>query len=108
MLKINEVLNVEGTLFRILTILPHSIIWIDINLKNAFPSEVSKAEILKGLEELNIKRESDPYESYAFIQPIKGSKQELKRDQNYALIYPLISNDLFYIPAHSGNIIRAC
>ena len=33
MLKINEVLNVEGTLFRILTILPHSIIWIDINLR---------------------------------------------------------------------------
>ena len=65
MLKINEVLNVEGTLFRILTILPHSIIWINISLKNAFPSEVIKTEILKGLENLNIKRESDPYESHA-------------------------------------------
>ena len=57
MLKINEVLNVEGTLFRILTILPHSVIWININLKNAFPSEVIKTEILKGLENLNIKRD---------------------------------------------------
>ena len=94
MLKINEVLNVEGTLFRILTILPHSIIWINISLKNAFPSEVIKTEILKGLENLNIKRESDPYESHAFIKSIKGSKQELKRDQNYALVYPLISHEL--------------
>ena len=105
MLKINEVLNVEGTLFRILTILPHSIIWIDINLQNAFPSEVSKTEILKGLENLNIKRESDPYESHAFIMPIKGSKQELKRDQNYALVYPLISHELFYVPVQRGKII---
>ena len=70
MLKINEVLNVEGTLFRILTILPHSIIWIDINLENAFPIKLSKIEVLKGLEDLSIKRESDPYESHAFIQPI--------------------------------------
>ena len=106
MLKINEVLNVEGTLFRILTILPHSIIWIDINIENAFPIKLSKIEVLKGLEDLSITRESDPYEPHAFIQPIKGSKQELKREQNYALIYPLISDELFFIPTQRGKIIN--
>ncbi|ENU86607.1 hypothetical protein F973_00814 [Acinetobacter sp. CIP 102129] len=99
MLKINEVLSFESSLFRILTILPDSVIWINLDLENAFPIEVSRTEILKGLEDGNIKRAIDPHEPLAFIQPKKESIQEIKRDQNYALIYPLISHELFYIPA---------
>ncbi|MCB2301381.1 transposase, partial [Acinetobacter baumannii] len=105
MLKINEVLNFESSLFRILTILPGSVIWISLDLENAFPIEVSRTEILKGLEDGNIERTIDPYESLAFIQPEKESIQEIKRDQNYALIYPLISHELFYIPIQRGKII---
>ena len=106
MLKINEVLEFEGPLFRILTILPHSVIWISLEVENAFPVEINKIEILKGLEDGSIKRAIDPHESLAFIQPEKGSTQEIKRDQNYALIYPLISHELFFIPAQRGNIIN--
>ncbi|QIO07285.1 DDE-type integrase/transposase/recombinase [Acinetobacter shaoyimingii] len=73
--------------------------------KNAFPIEVSRTEILKGLEDGNIERAIDPHESLAFIQPEKESVQEIKRDQNYALIYPLISHELFYIPVQRGKII---
>lgn len=49
MLKINEVLSFESSLFRILTILPDSVIWISLDLENAFPIEVSRTEILKRL-----------------------------------------------------------
>ena len=104
-LTINEVLSFEESSFRVLTILPHSVIWINLDLENAFPIEVSKTEILKGLEDLSIQRESDPHQSIAFIQPEKGSIQETKRDQNYALIHPLISHELFFIPAQRGKII---
>ena len=105
MLKINEVLSFESSLFRILTILPDSVIWISLGLENAFPIEVNRTEILKGLEDGNIERAIDPHEALAFIQPEKASIQEIKRDQNYALIYPLISHELFYIPAQRGKII---
>lgn len=105
MLKINEVLSFESSLFRILTILPDSVIWISLGLENAFPIEVSRTEILKGLEDGNIERAIDPHEALAFIQPEKESIQEIKRDQNYSLIYPLISHELFYIPAQRGKII---
>lgn len=105
MLKINEVLSFESSFYRILTILPYSVIWIRLDLENAFPIEVSRTEILKGLEDGNIERAIDPHESLALIQPEKESIQEIKRDQNYALIYPLISHELFYIPAQRGKII---
>jgi hypothetical protein len=36
MLKINEVLSFESSLFRILTILPDSVIWISLDLKMLF------------------------------------------------------------------------
>ena len=105
MLKINEVLSFESSLFRILTILPYSVIWIRLDLENAFPIELSRTDILKGLEDGDIERAIDPHESLAFIQPEKESIQEIKRDQNYALIYPLISHEFFYIPAQRGKII---
>ncbi len=106
MLKINEVLSFESSLFRILTILPHSVVWINLDVENAFPVEINKTEILKGLEDSSIQRTVDPYESLAFFQPEKGSTQEIKRDQNYALIYPLISHELFFIPTQRGKIIN--
>ncbi|MBF7695299.1 DDE-type integrase/transposase/recombinase [Acinetobacter rathckeae] len=105
MLKINEVLSFEDSLFRVLSIHPHSLIWINIDDESAFPIEISKTEILKGLEDLSVQRETDPHQSLAFIQPEKGSTQESKRDQNYALIHPLISHELFFIPAQRGKII---
>ncbi|GAA5001005.1 hypothetical protein GCM10023206_03250 [Acinetobacter puyangensis] len=105
MLTINEVLSFEGSLFRILTILPHSVIWISLDDESAFPIEIRKTEIFKGLEDLSVQRETDPHQSLAFIQPEKGSTQESKRDQNYALIHPLISHELFFIPTQRGKII---
>lgn len=60
MLKINEVLTFESSLFRILTILPDSVIWIRLDLENAFPIEVNRTEILKGLEEGNIEKNNRP------------------------------------------------
>ncbi len=106
MLKINEVLSFESSLFRILTILPHSVIWINLEVENAFPIEITKTEILKGLEDSSIQRAVDPHETLAFFQPEKGSTQEIKRNQNYALIYPLISHELFFIPSQRGKIIN--
>lgn len=106
MLKINEVLSFESSLFRILTILPHSVVWINLDVKNAFPIEITKTEILKGLEDSSIQRTVDPHASLAFFQPEKGSTQEIKRDQNYTLIYPLISHELFFIPTQRGKIIN--
>ncbi|WP_180060015.1 DDE-type integrase/transposase/recombinase [Acinetobacter sp. YH12135] len=106
MLKINEVLSFESSLFRILTILPHSVIWINLEVENAFPIEITKTEILKGLEDSSIQRAVDPHETLAFFQPEKGSAQEIKRNQNYALIYPLISHELFFIPSQRGKIIN--
>ena len=73
---------------------------------NAQGHEITKTEILKGLEDSSIQRTVDPHESLAFIQPEKGSTQEIKRDQNYSLIYPLISHELFFIPTQRGKIIN--
>ena len=44
MLKINEVLSFESSLFRILTILPHAVVWINLDVENAFPIEITKTE----------------------------------------------------------------
>ncbi|MFH4263835.1 transposase, partial [Acinetobacter baumannii] len=60
---------------------------------------------LNGLEDSSIQRTVDPHEPLVFFQPEKGSTQEIKRDQNYARIHPLISHELFYIPAQRGKII---
>ncbi|MFH3663592.1 transposase, partial [Acinetobacter baumannii] len=71
MLKINEVLSFESSLFRILTILPHSVVWINLDVQNAFPIEITKTEILNGLEDSSIQRTVDPHEPLVFFQPEK-------------------------------------
>lgn len=105
MLQINEVLKKDELLFRVLAIQTNAIIWINLDQSNVFPTQVSKLDILNGLEDLSIERSPDPYEHLAFVRPENGSTQELKRDQNYELIQPLIHHELFFIPKERGKVI---
>ena len=105
MLQTNEVLKKDELLFRVLAIQANSIVWINLDQTNAFPTQVNKLDVFKGLENLTIERSVDPYEYLAFIRPEVGSIQEIKRDQNYDLIRPLVHHELFFIPQERGRII---
>ncbi|MFT0692810.1 transposase [Acinetobacter bereziniae] len=107
MLQINEVLKKDASLFRILSIQANTIVWINLDQDNAFPTQVNKVDILDGLENLAIERSTDPYEHLSFTQPDYSSIQAIKRDQNYELIKPLINHELFYIPKERGRIIES-
>jgi transposase InsO family protein len=104
--RINEVINQDGILYRILAILSCDTVWIALNDDAAFPSIVVSSDLITAVERESLTRCADPYESLAFLLPEEGSIAKIKRDQNYALIKPLATEPLFFEPKIRSSIIN--
>ncbi len=105
MFQINEVLKQEDQTYRILAVLPNEIIWIQLNDDSAFPSIIEKSECIIAVENETLVHVEDPYLHISFLTPEQGSSMQIKRDENYELIKPLVLNPLFYIPKKRSEII---
>lgn len=105
MFQINEVLKQEDQTYRILAVLPDEIIWILLNDDSAFPSIIEKSECVIAVEDETLVHVEDPYLHISFLTPEQGSSMQIKRDENYELIKPLVLNPLFYIPKKRSEII---
>ena len=61
MFQINEVISVDGVAYRILAELPDEIILIALDNESAFPSVVSRQELLDAIDNEVLQRIEDPY-----------------------------------------------
>jgi transposase InsO family protein len=104
--RINEVINQDGNLYRILAILSSETVWIVLNDETAFPSLVVSSDLITAVECESLTRSADPYESLAFLLPEEGTIARIKRDQNYELIKPLATEPLFFEPKIRSAIIN--
>ncbi|MBL4900997.1 MAG: DDE-type integrase/transposase/recombinase [Colwellia sp.] len=93
MFQINEVVQLEDELYRILAIFQAEIAWIQIHNDRAFPSFTSKAEILSAIEDGTLVRKDDPFEYIAYETPEEGTVARKKRDHNFTLIEPIIIDE---------------
>ncbi|XPV76677.1 MAG: hypothetical protein ACNI27_01815 [Desulfovibrio sp.] len=99
MFTVNEVLEYEGSLFRILQILQKQIVWININDPKAFSTLMDTQELHAALETGVLIRTEDPFAQLSFEQPAPGSSAQKKRDKNYALLQEMITAGLSPIDA---------
>lgn len=106
MLRINDVLLSEKEHFRILSVLPSSVVWISLDKDTAFPAQVDKDELIQAIENGKIERAPDPFQNLVFQSPESDSTNQLKRDENHALIKPLIGHPQYYIPGIRSAIIH--
>jgi len=98
MFQINEVVQYEDELYRLLAIYSSKIAWISVLSDKAFPSFVSVSELQSAIDQEVLVRMADPYEFLAFENPKKDSIIRTKRDANYLLIEPIISDDEVFLP----------
>ncbi len=98
MYQVNEVVELEGTRYRILKITGNQLVWIPIQDKSAFPS----VELISSIEQLvcdeKISRTEDPYLFLQRDNPEPGSKALEIRDKNFRILKPLVEDPLFYLP----------
>ena len=106
MFRINEVINQDGKLYRILAILSGDTVWIAINDEAAFPSLVATSDLIAAIENETLTRSVDPYENLAFLLPEEGTVARIKRDDNYELIKPLACEPLFFEPKVRSTVIN--
>jgi len=98
MFQVNEVVQYEDELFRLLAIYQSKIAWIEVYNDKAFPSFVDLNELRSAVDEEILVRESDPYEFLLFERPEEGTVARTKRDANYSLIEPIIADDEALLP----------
>ena len=106
MFQINEVLQYEQTLYRILMVFDYYVLWIKVNDDKAFPEFVEIAELEQGFQDEVIKRENDPYSDIFTVIPELGSTAQIKRDENYAAIKPLIELEDCYESKARGRVVN--
>ncbi|NOU51290.1 transposase [Pseudoalteromonas sp. JBTF-M23] len=106
MFQINEVLQYEQTLYRILMVFDYYVLWIKVHDDKAFPELVEIAELEQGFQDEVLKRVADPYSDIATVIPEAGSTAQLKRDENYAAIKPLVELENCYEPKARGKVVN--
>ena len=106
MFQINEVISVDGVAYRILAELPDEIILIALDNESAFPSVVSRQELLDAIDNEVLQRIEDPYARLYYAKPDDGTKARELRDKNYQLIQPLISNPECMFPRARNRAVN--
>lgn len=106
MFRINEVLNFDSKLYRILADLSEELVWISMEDESALPVLVTKRELADAIEAEILKRSDDPYEKLYFLLLDDDSLAREKRDNNHNLIKPIVLDPCFYVPEVRSAIIN--
>ncbi|MDR4885511.1 hypothetical protein RD457_23010 [Serratia marcescens] len=106
MFRINEVLEFENERFRILSRFGSNLVWISIDNKSAFPSIIDLYSLELAIQDESLHRVEDPYSYLIMLSPEDGSTDQVKRDQNYKLIRPIIHLEEYYQPKQRAKAIE--
>ena len=106
MLRINDVYEYQQTKFRLLSEIPSGYIWININDKSALPESIDRFSLNTLIEEDACIFTQDPYENLCLVNEPINSSRAIKRDNNYALISPIILDPNHYEASARGPLIN--
>ncbi|WP_238929998.1 hypothetical protein [Vibrio vulnificus] len=106
MFRINEVLEYENERFRILSRFGSNFVWISIDNKSSFPSIIDLYSLELAIQDESLRRVEDPYSYLIMLSPEDGSTAQVKRDQNYKLISPIIHLEEYYQPKQRAKAIE--
>jgi putative transposase len=109
--QVNEVVQLEDKLYRLLLTTNIHAIWIDIEDQKAFPDIVELTQLESLLLQEKVTRVDDPYEDVINLLPEPDSKVAKIRDRNYQIIKPIIDDTKFYVKKirakHIADILEA-
>ncbi|ELV07889.1 Transposon Tn7 transposition protein tnsB [Wohlfahrtiimonas chitiniclastica SH04] len=107
MLRINDVYNNQGKNFRILKYLSEdTLVWIDIEKAKALPELISLRNLVELIEDGSCYLIDDPFSYLLLESPKEGTTAQIKRDKNFQLIQPVISDALYYQPETRSRLIN--
>lgn len=105
MFQVNEVLQLQSKLYRVLLTTNHYAVWILIEDKKAFPDIVELAQLESLLLEEKLIRADDPYRYVTNLQVKVDSNDAAIRDKNYLIIKPVVEDPNFYIKKTRTKLI---
>ncbi|AZZ95348.1 transposase [Hahella sp. KA22] len=106
MYQVNEVLSLDGALYRVLKIVGNHLVWISVEEKAAFPTVEELSSIEKLVLDEKLVRAEDPYAYLLNEMPEPGSKAAEKRDNHFQIISPLVGAPDFYVPEVRARVIK--
>ena len=106
MLRINDVYDYQQTRFRLLSEISSGYIWINIDNNSALPESIDRSSLNTLIEEEACTLTQDPYENSRLANEPSASSRAIKRDNNYALISPIILDPDHYEANVRGSLIN--
>lgn len=106
MLRINDVYDYQQTRFRLLSEISSGYIWINIDNKSALPESIDRSSLNTLIEDEACTLTQDPYKNLRLANEPSDSSRAIKRDNNYALISPIILDPNHYEASVRGPLIN--
>lgn len=97
MFQVNEVIQLEDKLYRVLLTTNTHAVWIAIEDQKAFPDIMELSQLESLILEEKLRRVEDPYRDIINILPESASKEAIIRDKNFQIIKPLVEDPNFYL-----------
>lgn len=106
MLRINDVYDYQQTRFRLLSEISSGYIWINIDNNSALPESIDRSSLNTLIEDEVCTLTQDPYENLRLSNEASNSSRAIKRDNNYALISPIILDPNHYEASVRGPLVK--
>lgn len=97
MFQVNEVIQLQDVLYRVLLIQKGHVVWISIEDQKALPELIELSQLESLIIQEKLIRVDDPFEYILDLLPERESKEAGIRDRNYQLIKPLVEDSNFFI-----------
>lgn len=106
MFRVNEVVSYDKKRYRILAIHQDVVVWILLDDEKALPSIEKRETLSQDILAETLLRVDDPYSDITYWRVEEGSTSQIKRDNNFQLIEPIITNPEFFLPTVRGPLIN--
>lgn len=105
MWQINQTFELEGVLYRILSITEFNVKWIELYNDKALPVDISVLELEELLSNQTLRPVNDPYLSSLLNNGSSISPAALKRrDESFIIIESMISSDEVFYPSSRSKL----
>ncbi|AFP32794.1 Mu transposase C-terminal domain-containing protein [Marinobacter sp. BSs20148] len=107
MLSVNRVFQIGKLRKRLLLSGVEEVIWIDIDSDKAFPEPVSVAELKRLRLDGELESTVDPFEEIVLREVEKGSPEQEKRDEAWAMLEDFVNDPKLFTRRSRGVIVRS-
>ena len=107
MWQINEVVQFDNVLYRILALKSGDVVWMQTEIDKGVPQTKTELLLMQYMDEGRLVRATDPYARIDLEEPSVSSPSFIKREEDYRKILPIINSKDRFDPKARSELVES-